>query len=69
MGSEMCIRDRAGTVENLSVMHGQAPDLEEFLELLTAVHPRDQIHVGDIGATIGVHAGPRVMGVTFQIGG
>ena len=59
----------AGTVENLSVMHGQAPDLEEFLELLTAVHPRDQIHVGDIGATIGVHAGPRVMGVTFQIGG
>ena len=47
-------------------MHGQAPDLEEFLALLAEVHPRDQIHVGDIGATIGVHAGPRVMGVTFQ---
>jgi DegV family protein with EDD domain len=57
----------AGTVENLAVMHGQAPDLEEFLALLSAVHPRDQIHVGDIGATIGVHAGPRVMGVTFQV--
>jgi len=23
--------------------------------------------VGDIGATIGVHGGPRVMGVTFQV--
>lgn len=57
----------AGTVENLAVMHGAAPDLEEFLDLLAAVHPRDQIHVGDIGATIGVHGGPRVMGVTFQV--
>jgi DegV family protein with EDD domain len=57
----------AGTVENLAVMHGQAPDLTDFLEMLAAVHPRDQIHVGDIGATIGVHAGPRVMGVTFQV--
>jgi DegV family protein with EDD domain len=59
--------EEAGEVENLAVMHGQAPDLEEFLELLAAVHPRDQIHVGDIGATIGVHAGPRVMGVTYQV--
>jgi DegV family protein with EDD domain len=57
----------AGKVENLAVMHGQAPDLEEFLGLLSAIHPREDIHVGDIGATIGVHAGPRVMGVTFQV--
>ena len=57
----------AGAVENLAVMHGQAPDLEAFLDLLAAVYPRDQIHVGDIGATIGVHGGPRVMGVTFQV--
>jgi DegV family protein with EDD domain len=59
----------AGPIENLAVMHGAAPDLEEFLELLAAIHPRDQIHVGDIGATIGVHGGPRVMGVTFQVVG
>jgi DegV family protein with EDD domain len=57
----------AGTVENLAVMHGQAPDLDEFLDQLAVIHPRDAIHVGDIGATIGVHAGPRVMGVTFQV--
>jgi len=53
-------------VENLAVMHGGAPDLEEFLALLSPAGARDQIHVGEIGATIGAHGGPRVMGVTFQ---
>jgi DegV family protein with EDD domain len=57
----------AGQIENLGVMHGSAPDIEEFVSMLTEVHPRDQIHVGEIGATIGVHGGPRVMGVTFQV--
>jgi DegV family protein with EDD domain len=57
----------AGSVENVGVMHGSAPDFEEFLTLMSEVVPRDQIHVGEIGATIGVHGGPRVMGVTFQV--
>lgn len=54
-------------VENLAVMHGCAPDVEQFLELLAPICARDTIHVGEIGATIGAHAGPRVMGVTFQV--
>ncbi len=58
-----------GDVENLAVMHGSAPDVEQFLDLLTPLFPREQIHVGEIGATIGVHGGPRVMGVTFQVKG
>jgi DegV family protein with EDD domain len=57
----------AGEVENVGVMHGSAPDFEEFLGLMSDVVPRDRIHVGEIGATIGVHGGPRVMGVTFQV--
>ena len=60
------VRD-AGPVENVGVMHGSAPDIEEFLTLMSEVVPRDQIHTGEIGATIGVHGGPRVMGVTFQV--
>ncbi len=56
-----------GAVENLAVMHGNAGDVEQFLDLLAPVCARDQIHVGQIGATIGVHGGPRVMGVTFQV--
>ncbi|CAA9264149.1 MAG: DegV family protein [uncultured Acidimicrobiales bacterium] len=55
-------------VENLSVMHGDAPDIEAFLEMLGAAgYDRDAILVGDIGAVIGAHAGPRVVGVTFQV--
>jgi DegV family protein with EDD domain len=57
----------AGAVENLVVMHGDAPDLDEFLDLLAPVYPRDDIIVGDIGAVIGAHAGPRVVGVVFQL--
>lgn len=57
----------AGAVENVGVMHGSAPDIDEFISLMSEVVPREQIHVGEIGATIGVHGGPRVMGVTFQV--
>jgi DegV family protein with EDD domain len=60
---------RHGDVENLAVMHGSAPDVDQFLDLLAPIVPREQIHVGEIGATIGVHGGPRVMGVTFQVKG
>ena len=56
-----------GRVEHLAVMHGDAPDAEEFLDLLAQHYPRDEIVVGQIGATIGAHGGPRVMGVTFQV--
>lgn len=56
-----------GDVENLTVMHGDAPDLDEFLDMIGAVYPRDDLIVGDIGAVIGTHAGPRVMGVVFHV--
>ncbi|HVF75970.1 MAG TPA: DegV family protein [Acidimicrobiales bacterium] len=54
-------------VEDLAVMHGDAPDIEEMLDLLGAVYPRDEIIVGQIGAVIGAHGGPRVLGVTFHV--
>jgi DegV family protein with EDD domain len=59
----------AGEIEHLSVMHGQAPDVDDLVAMLAEVHPRDQIRVGEIGATIGVHGGPRVVGVSFQVVG
>ena len=60
------VREQPG-VENLAVMHGDAPDVDEMLDLLGAVYPRDQIVVGDLGAVIGAHGGPRTMGITFQL--
>jgi DegV family protein with EDD domain len=59
----------AGAVETLGVVHGQAPDLDELLDLLGATVPRDDILVGDVGAVIGTHAGPRVIGVTYLAAG
>jgi DegV family protein with EDD domain len=53
-------------VERLGIAHGEAPDLDEFLELIASRYPRDQLHIGVIGAVIGTHAGPRVIGVTWQ---
>ena len=62
------VREHA-PVENLAVMHGAAPDVEAVLDLLAEVYPRDRIIVGDVGAVIGTHAGPGVVGVTFQVSG
>jgi DegV family protein with EDD domain len=57
----------AGDLEYLAVMHGEAADLDEFLEMLASVPQRDDMVIGDIGAVIGTHGGPGVMGVAFVI--
>jgi DegV family protein with EDD domain len=59
-------RVKAQPVENLAVLHGYAPDLDELLDLLDPIVARDDIPVGVIGPVIGTHAGPRVIGVTYQ---
>ncbi len=56
-----------GKIEHLAVLHGNAPDLDELLDLLAPVFPRDDIITGVVGPVIGTHAGPRVIGVTFQV--
>ena len=54
-------------IEQLAVLHGNCPDLEEFIEMITVDYPRDELIIGDVGAVIGAHAGPRVMGVGFTL--
>lgn len=55
----------AGEVERLAVMHGSAPDVDLLIDLLATNFPRDQIVVGEIGAVIGAHGGPGVVGVSY----
>ncbi|HEX4528650.1 MAG TPA: DegV family protein [Acidimicrobiia bacterium] len=55
-----------GKIEHLAVLHGNAPDLDELLGMLEPIFPRDDIITGVVGPVIGTHAGPRVIGVTFQ---
>jgi len=55
----------AGKVELISVLHADAPDLDEFLAMLEPVVPDAEVTVGSIGPVIGVHTGPRVMGIAW----
>ncbi len=55
-------------VDQLAVMHGAAPDVNDLLDMLAAGFPRDRIIVADIGPVIGAHTGPRVIGVSYQRG-
>src|SRR5690606_28317311 len=58
------LRDKvaeAGAVEHLCITHGFAPEVDDMLDLLSGIAPRDEIRVGHIGPVIGTHGGPRVM--------
>lgn len=57
----------AQPIDSLAVLHGEAADLEELLDLLDPIKPRDEIVTGVVGPVIGTHAGPGVIGVTFQV--
>ncbi len=53
-------------MQNLAVLHGDAPDVDTLLGLLAPHYPRDQIVIGQLGAVVGAHTGPRTIGVAFQ---
>jgi DegV family protein with EDD domain len=57
-----------GRVEHLAVMHAAADDVDEFVAQLRP-HAPAGIVVGQIGPVIGAHAGPRTIGVAFQVTG
>jgi DegV family protein with EDD domain len=52
-------------VEQIAVLHAGAPDVDEFLTLLRPRVPEADIVVGNIGPVIGVHTGPRVLGIAW----
>jgi DegV family protein with EDD domain len=54
-------------VENLNIMHSDAPDIDEFVQLLRDDVDLTKVRVGPIGAVIGSHGGPRVIGVAFHV--
>jgi len=60
-------RVAAQPVTELAVLHGQATDVEGLLELLDPIIPAERITVGEVGPVIGTHAGPGVIGVSFQV--
>ncbi|MCX7621078.1 MAG: DegV family protein [Acidimicrobiales bacterium] len=67
--SLLWLRDRVlqEGVERLAVMHAEAPDIEEFLSLLSEDINRDEIHVDLLGPVIGTHAGLGTIGCCWLV--
>ncbi|MDQ6928835.1 MAG: DegV family protein [Actinomycetota bacterium] len=55
------------SVDKVAVIHGEAPDVDKLIDMLAPQVPRDRVIVADLGAVIGTHAGPRCVGVAFQV--
>jgi DegV family protein with EDD domain len=58
-----------GRPQRLAVVHGSAPDLEDFLDLLDSIAGEQPCLICELGPVIGTHAGPGAIGVTFQVAG
>jgi fatty acid kinase fatty acid binding subunit len=55
----------AGPIEQIAVMHGGAPDIDQFLDLIAPRFPRESLRIGTLGAVVGVHGGPQMIGVSW----
>jgi len=48
-------------------MHGEAPDIDQFVALLGEVTDVSDARIEKIGPVVGTHGGPRVVGYAFQV--
>jgi fatty acid kinase fatty acid binding subunit len=55
----------AGSIEHVAVMHGGAPDIDDFLDLIAPQFPRRSIRVGHLGPIIGTHGGAEIIGASW----
>jgi len=55
----------AGSIKHVAVMHGGAPDIDEFLHLIAPRFPRESFRMGKLGAIIGAHGGAEIIGVSW----
>jgi fatty acid-binding protein DegV len=55
----------AGAIDHIAVMHGLAPDIDEFLDLISPQFPRSALRIGTLGAVIGTHGGSEIIGVSW----
>lgn len=52
--------------ESVAIMHGQAPDLDEFLSMVDGIIDIGAARVELIGPVVGTHGGPGVIGFALQ---
>ena len=62
------LAEHGSRVENLSVLHAQATDIDDLLEMLGKIVEPSTTRVGSIGPVVASHAGPGVVGMCFTLG-
>ena len=68
--SMVWLRDKLaefGAVENLAIMHGEAPDIDQFVARIGEVADVSDARTELIGPVVGTHGGPRVVGYAFTV--
>jgi DegV family protein with EDD domain len=55
----------AGPLERLATANGAAPDIDEFIEMVTPTPSEHELVRGDLGPVVGSHTGPGTVGVCF----
>lgn len=61
--------ENAGNVENLAILHSNATDIDDFVATLNDIPAVATARTDIIGAVIGTHGGPGIIGITYQIKG
>lgn len=59
--------ETAGPVENLAILHANATDIDDFMATLSHIPSVASARTNIIGAVIGTHGGPGIIGITYQI--
>ena len=59
----------ARDVENLAILHSNAADIDSFTASISDVAGAAEARIDTIGAVIGTHGGPGIIGITYQIKG
>jgi len=68
LGKLVELLERDGHVSQLAIMHGAAPaDAEQLREQVAASYPGLDILLTEIGAVLGTHTGPGVIGFTYLV--
>jgi DegV family protein with EDD domain len=61
------VRDRADRIAEVAVLHGDADDVESFVESIAGVLPGRTPIVAQLGPVVGTHSGPGTLGVAYRL--
>jgi len=58
--------DAGDNIENLAILHSNATDIDQFMAMVSDVPSVANARTNVIGAVIGTHGGPGIIGITYQ---